>query len=467
MTSNDSSRADTAARILFYVVLCLGLALLFFGAGLWSGATRNALYRAAVGVRDDVVLVFRELGVLTGRRPAHFLQPARTHKQGVTVNSLDNDELILLASFWEGRNQLRLVRRDGGVVNAWDAVYSQYFPDPAHVPEPPATDWNIDVHGALALPDGSVVFNFEYAGLVRLDRHGEVVWTLDRPTHHAVELADDNTLWVPCRRFVPARKDRTLRNALRVDDYIQRPRDYLEEHGGPIVSVDTLMQVSLDGEVLQEFPVDEIFLRNGLEALLTATGQWFYRDMYWDLEIVHLNKIEPLPAALAADFPGLEPGDLALSLRTYNMLLVVDPDGWRVKWHQTGPWLRQHDPEFLPGGWIALFNNDSYYVDEPPVSSTIMAVDPASNATRTVWGSAPGQNLGTVIRGKLDPTPRGGWLITEFEGGRALETDAAGNIVWEYVNRYDAESVAEISEARLYPPGYFRVEAWRSKENVQ
>ena len=66
----------------------------------------------------------------------------------------------------------------------------------------------------------------------------------------------------------------------------------------------------------------------------------------------------------------------------------------------------------------------------------------------------------TVIRGKHEVTASGGLLITEFDGGRVFETDSAGRTVWEYVNRYDAEDVAEITEARVYPASYFNVSDW-------
>jgi hypothetical protein len=86
--------------------------------------------------------------------------------------------------------------------------------------------------------------------------------------------------------------------------------------------------------------------------------------------------------------------------------------------------------------------------------------NPATGELKVVFGEKPGQELLTVIRGKIDLTPRGGMLITEFEGGRILETDANGKVVWEYVRHYDAESLAELTEARLYPAGYFTVQDW-------
>jgi hypothetical protein len=79
---------------------------------------------------------------------------------------------------------------------------------------------------------------------------------------------------------------------------------------------------------------------------------------------------------------------------------------------------------------------------------------------RRVYGGVERQKLLTVIRGKHELTARGGLLITEFEGGRVLETDSSGRTVWEYVNRFDADEVAEITEARIYPADYFTVSDW-------
>jgi hypothetical protein len=33
-------------------------------------------------------------------------------------------------------------------------------------------------------------------------------------------------------------------------------------------------------------------------------------------------------------------------------------------------------------------------------------------------------------------------------------------VVWEYLNRYDADDVAEIGEARRYSADYFHVKDW-------
>ena len=230
------------------------------------------------------------------------------------------------------------------------------------------------------------------------------------------------------------------------------------------------MRVSEDGEVLTEISVPKLFYDNGLEALLTATGHWFISsksEFRWDQEIVHLNKIEELSSAIAKDFPMFDAGDLAISIRELNLVMVINPHPGKIKWWQIGPWLRQHDPEFIPNGKIIVFNNNIYPISRNTVSdanspyiSNIVEYDFASDEQRIIYGGRKGQELLTVIRGKHELTRNGGLLVTEFEGGRVFETDATGRIVWEYINRYDSDEVAGISEARLYTASYFRVSDW-------
>jgi hypothetical protein len=424
-----------------------------FLAGLYSGATRNVLYAATIGARDAIgaslTTLVGEASTLSGRRPEHFLQPSRWSRDGVAVNdpASDQRDLILVSGFAGDTNELRLIRRNGSVVARWPVRFSSFFPDPAHFPEgqAPATDWNVDTHGALALPDGSVVFNFEWSGLVKLDRCGEVVWTLPRQTHHSVERAEGGGFWVPGRR--------AHRGGASPFPPFEPP--FFE---------DTILRVSDDGRVLSEASVPGMLYENGLEALITA-GVRFSDEMVWDAELVHLNKIQELPSRIAGDFPMFAAGDLVLSSRAQNLVMVVDRTATKVKWWQVGPWLRQHDPEFKPGGTLVLFNNNIHETmpTDPatgPWRSTILEVDPATREERVLFGGTSGQELLTVIRGKVELTPRGGLLITEFEGGRVIETDAHGKVVWEYVRHYDADTVAEITEARLYPAGYFTVPDW-------
>jgi hypothetical protein len=66
----------------------------------------------------------------------------------------------------------------------------------------------------------------------------------------------------------------------------------------------------------------------------------------------------------------------------------------------------------------------------------------------------------TSLRGKHQILPNGNLLVTQFEAGRLFEVDGNGEVVWEYVNRYDEDEVAELTGAIRYPLDYFRVDDW-------
>ena len=52
--------------------------------------------------------------------------------------------------------------------------------------------------------------------------------------------------------------------------------------------------------------------------------------------MTHGNDIDPLPAALAPDFPQFAPDDLVISYATTNLLFVLDPESLKVKWWRVG-----------------------------------------------------------------------------------------------------------------------------------
>lgn len=430
------------ARFFFFCSFAVLIAIGAFVFGIQSANDRNAAYRLLRDVKDSVAAVRREL---TEDSATAYTQSAPGADDGVVVNTNErNDSLVFLSGFMDGASALRLIARDGTVIANWPVSYDVIFPDSGRDPGPEP-----DVHGALVEQDGSVVFNFEYAGMVKLDRCGEVVWTLKHPTHHSVETARAGGYWVVGRT---------------------RHRDNLDNKFPPFTETssrrgyddDQILHVSGDGEILLQRSIAEILYDAGLEALLTANGERFdYGAEWWDRELVHVNKIGELSDRLAVAFPMFAPGDLLLSFRTYNLIMVIDPEDWAVKWHQTGPWLRQHDPEFTEDGVITVFNNNGYANStrfsrpERPLRSNILSVDPETGATEVVYGAGDVQLMKSTFRGKQDPTMQGGILVTESEGGRVFEVDADGGIVWDYVNRLDENRLGEINEARVYLKSYF------------
>ena len=443
-------------KFLFVATATLVVIVASFLYGMHSGLYRNALYdwvgAVNLQIKESVAAIWETSLVA----PEQFLQPIRQPGDGVTVNERADDGLIMIAGFFKDTNEIRLMRRDGSIVRQWPVKFSELFPSAADymtTPSAPATDWNIDLHGTLFMPDGSAVFHFAFGGLAKLDRCGKVMWTLPYVTHHSLERAERGGFWVPGRRWIVEPK------------FLPFEPPYLE---------DLIMHVSEDGKILSEISIPALLFSDpGLKSVFTTKEDISEERRVKGHNLVHLNKIAELPAAMADKFPAFAAGDLLISMRDLHLLLVVDPDTQVVKWWQLGPWIRQHDPDFSPDGTFTVFNNNAFWnqlasgnrsdLKQPRVSN-IMTIDPATRATRVRYGSRPDQEMFTVIRGKQQDTPAGGLLITEFEAGRVFETDAEGKIVWEYINRYDDSNVAEVTEAALYQPDYFTVTDWSCSE---
>ena len=78
----------------------------------------------------------------------------------------------------------------------------------------------------------------------------------------------------------------------------------------------------------------------------------------------HANKIDILSQSLADAFPGFEAGDMLLSLRELNLVIVVRPSKESIVWWRQGLTSRQHDVTFALDetgrGVVELFNNDPF-----------------------------------------------------------------------------------------------------------
>lgn len=375
-----------------------------------------------------------------GIAPTRFLVPAEGQEKGVVVHvrGAAQPGLTLISGVSEdGLVGLQLIALEGTVRHRWRASFSSIWPDPQHVQSRrlPNNDWDTEIHGAALLPDGDVVFNFDRYGLQRLDRCGDLVWKLPYMTHHAVFVSDDGHFWVPGIR------------------YHAEPVPSLPGMAPPFEE-DTFLEIKPDGKVLREVSLLELFYANELEALLFANGQATI-DPGSHGDLLHLNDIEILSKSDAAAFPLFEAGDIMLSLRNLNLVMVIDPATEAVRWTQTGPWIRQHDPDFLPDGRIMVFDNRRDESGRQVFGgSRILAIDPATREIQTLYEGSEEAPFFSNVKGKQQLLANGDVLITEAEGGRAFEVTPDGRIVWSYISRFDDDHVSKISDAERYSENY-------------
>ena len=102
---------------------------------------------------------------------------------------------------------------------------------------------------------------------------------------------------------------------------------------------DEVVRISVVGQVMERHSVARIMLDGGYNGLFFI-GDPAYKDP------IHLNDIEVAFTTTA----NWQRGDWLLSARNLNTVLIYRPSTQEIIWLQTGPWLKQHDPDFLDDG---------------------------------------------------------------------------------------------------------------------
>jgi hypothetical protein len=351
--------------------------------------------------------------------------------------------LTLIASFFDGGIEIRLITLDGEIVNRWPINMFDIWENFDHVPpkDRPNTEWNATLNGVMLLPDGSVVFNL--FGMVKLDRCGNLKWKVPKVTHHSLEPAADGGFWVGGKNYIDRKsKHPPLR------------KRYYE---------DTILKISSDGSIEREISILDIFWKNKLLGVLFSNNRKFRPNNAKDF--VHLNDVDELIPGLENAFPQFNAGDLLVSLRGPNMILVIDPKTELLKWYQIGPWIQQHDADFQENGTITVFDNAFDGTKDGRIfgGSKIISIDPSNGRTEILYQSQDGKLMYTRTQGDHQIFRNGNILMVEADAGRVIEVDVSGRIVWEYINRYSEDEVYRVADAIRYSVDYFTVENWSCK----
>lgn len=258
-------------------------------------------------------------------------------------------------------------------------------------------------HGFALLGDGSIVAGFdEFYRTVRVSACGKRIWTSDARLNHAIYPVDnDRFAW-----------------GVGADDHVQK----IDLGTGKIVqdiSMEDLRRANPDLTVMDMRRIDD----NALGQNARGDAGEYYPDAY------HTNDAEPLKPEMAAQFPQFRPDDLLVSLRSLNLVAVVDPRTRKIKWLTNTYTLRQHDPDWEPDGTISVFDNQM-----GGEFSRILNFDPRTDRYRTHVNGRP-LNFYSRIRGKQQLLENGGILISSAEQGRILELGRDGRISSEILVR--------------------------------
>ena len=315
-----------------------------------------------------------------------------------------------------------LMDMDGRVLHRWRQPLRRLWPDLAADPEMAKLEYWRRAH---LFPNGDLLAIYEGLGIVKLDRRSRVLWAVRGGMHHDLEIGAGGEIWV---------LDREGRVIPRIDPH----RGVLE---------DMVTVLAADGRVLRRISLLESFERSRWAGLLDRMPR--------SGDVFHTNTLEILDGRWADRHPAFAAGNLLVSILKLDTIAVVDPDRREVVWATTGAWRRQHQPTFVAGGNLLLFDN----LGAGQGRSRVLEIDPLSGRLVWSWGSQGERiDLFSKTLGSCQRLPNGNTLITESENGRALEVTHDGRVVWELYSPYRAgargELVAALFEVVRLPPDF-------------
>lgn len=417
------------------VVFVLALMLLSLGYGYWAHRSGSFPHAWVVKAEEGWRMVRQDLG---SERPWYQQPTDRNERMRVYQADSRQPGLTLIAGI-DGRHRqfAEVIDEAGETIHHWDLDWFTLWPDADHLDDDirPKSPPGAVVHGFLLMENGDLIFNYEVLGMVRLDLDGNVVWRLPRQTHHSLHLDGQGHIWTSIRYT-----------------HEERQEGHSGYEGGYFEY--TVVEISADdGEVLQEFSVFDLLQENNLHGLLyLATGLGEGMSMFGDT--LHLNDVELFPADMEPGF--FEPGDFMISLRQTNAVVVFHLPTRELKYLSIGPYVRQHDPDFIDGNTISIYDNNHVGTREEGVQSRVILERAPDRTVTVAFSGNEHEPFFSDVLGKHQWLENGNLLVLEATAGRLLEVDPQGLPVADFVNLVEDGVRSILSEGMRLPAHFDR-----------
>lgn len=315
-------------------------------------------------------------------------------------------------------------------MHQWTLPFSQAWPNPEHI-QFPVGDRYMYFRETYVYPNGDLLTNYEAPdttpnsyGMIKIDKDSKLLWKYPGYVHHDFDVAADGTIFALIYRFVErATPDQDQHRAL-------QPAGGGGGQPRPVVE-DGVAILSPDGKLVREIYLADAIDRSAYRGLLDRID-----PMMETGDLFHANSIDILTVEMAPRFPFLRAGQLLISLAAIDALVVLDPVAETIVWAATGPWLHQHDADFLPNGNMLVFDN--WGAIGTGGRSQVLEFEPLTTAIVWSYRGTAEHVLHSYIRSDQERLPNGNTLITESTPGRIFEVTPSGEIVWEYYNPHRA-----------------------------
>lgn len=343
------------------------------------------------------------LGYIAGHEPAPEQTAVVVHVPGATDNGYN--------LYCSGHApEVVLMNMDGDVLHRWYKDFEDIWQD-----RTPENDYGTYIRRCYLYDNGDILAVYDESGLVRLDRDSNVVWTLDEPAHHDVDVGDDGRIYVLTHYLV------------------ERP----EVRAGEKILDDHVVVLSAEGKVLERVSLIDAFMESPFARVVNRVPA---RE-----DVFHTNTVEVLDGRFADRHPAFAAGNVLVSLREIDIVAVVDMQKHAVAWIMWGMWKHQHHPTMLDNGNMLVFDNLGHYglskvfefdpFAQPVIESyPYLQFDPLRQ--QIVWSYEGTVKNGFFSRfcGTAQRLENGNTLITQSDSGRVFEVTRDQKIVWEFLN---------------------------------
>ncbi len=294
-----------------------------------------------------------------------------------------------------------LMDMEGNELHRWRQDFFDAWPEAGRSGHPGTEFWR----RAHLFDNGDVLAIFEGVGIIKMDADSRLLWASSVPAHHDLDILPGGDILVLTRRAHLV------------------PRIHETE---PIFE-DFITVLDAGGNEKRSISLVEAFVRSDFVQLLHSR-----KDRSGD--IFHTNALSLIERQVAGAPPQFAPGRVLVAMNRLGTYAVVDLESEAVVWAHEDPFRGGvHDPELLPGGRLLLFHNAA-----GRGSSQLLEFELATGKRTWAHPRTPDNSFFSPSCGTAQRLPNGNTLITESDGGRALEVTRNNEIVWEFFNPHRA-----------------------------
>ena len=254
----------------------------------------------------------------------------------------------------------------------------------------------------LLFEDGSIVVTSGEGSLSKWSPCSQLSWVNSRHFHHSIEFAGKNIL-VPI--VIEPSATKGVRNSFRDD-------------GFAIVDAAT-------GSLISEESIINILQTNGVSHTVFGHAR--------DADAIHLNDAEMIYETDSF----VRAGDIMLSARHTSTVYLYRPSTKKLIWYKKGPWLAQHDIDYLGDGKFSIFGNDHLLLGGvfPNGQSDLYIYDVGTGAINTPYTEIMKEEGVTEIsQGRSEILANGDLFVERSNAGIILRV-SEDKVRWRYVRK--------------------------------